>query len=333
MAETERSSTQVPPIVVVTLNPTFDLILEAENFQVGRHQRVKVVDYLPAGKGLNVSRTLSTLSISSIITGFIGQENSTEFRQALDDDKIVGQLFTVPGRTRQNITIIDPVNSSDTHIRLPGPEVSREDLTKLGKKLSLLAEKGGLVVFAGSLPPGAEAEDLARLVRICRDAGAMVAVDTSGEPLKAATAQRLWLIKPNRAEFAELSGQADQTLEEMVTSAGRLTDRVENVLLSLGKEGALLVNRSTALRAWLEKEESAPAVNTVGSGDSLLGAFLAGIRAGLDLPDCLAQAVGVAWAACRTSIPASFSDEVARDMRTHVQLEQMKRPGGQDSAR
>ena len=323
MAEAEKSSTQGLSVVVVTLNPTFDLILEAEDFQIGKHQRARVVDYLPAGKGLNVSRTLSRLGINSIITGFIGQENSSEFRQGLDDDNIVGQLFTVPGRTRQNITVIDPVKGTDTHIRLPGPEVSGEDLTKLGKKLGLLAEKGGVVVFAGSLPGGAEAEDLVRMVRICQNAGARVAVDTSGEPLEAVVAQGAWLIKPNRTEFAELTGQGEQTLEEMVASAGELLDRVENILLSLGKEGAMLINRGGALRAWRGKSQSAPAVNTVGSGDSLLGAFLAGIAKGRDLRDCLAEAVAVAWAACRTPIPASFDDEAARSNREHVHLEQM----------
>ena len=323
MAEAEKSSTQGPFVVVVTLNPTFDLILEAEDFQIGRHQQVRVVDYLPAGKGLNVSRTLSRLGINSIITGFIGQENSSEFRQGLDDDNIVGQLFTVPGRTRQNITVIDPVKGTDTHIRLPGLEVSGEDLTKLGKKLGLLAEKGGMVVFAGSLPGGAETEDLVRMVRICQNAGARVAVDTSGEPLEAVVAQGAWLIKPNRTEFAELTGQGEQTLEEMVASAGELLDRVENILLSLGKEGAMLINRGGALRAWRGEGQSAPAVNTVGSGDSLLGAFLAGIAKGRDLRDCLAEAVAVAWAACRTPIPASFDDEAARSNREHVHLEQM----------
>lgn len=323
MASTKNNSIHTAPVVTITLNPAFDLILQVENFQLGKHQLAQLLESLPAGKGLNVSRTLSTLGLSSIITGFIGRDNRLQFRQALGDYMITGQLFTVPGRTRQNITIIDPINQTDTHIRQRGLEVTKRDLRKLGKKLSLLADNNRLFVFAGSLPPGATAKDLARLIRICRQGGARVAVDTSGQPLKAAVDEGLWLIKPNRQEFAQLTEQADQTTEQIIISARKLTDRVENILISLGKHGALLVNRQAALKAALDTKESTPAVNTVGSGDSLLGAFLAGVLQGLDLPDCLAKAVAVSTAACRTPIPASFDPQTARQIHAQITTEQL----------
>ena len=85
------------PVVVVTLNPAFDLILEVDNFQIGVHQLGRELQLLPAGKGLNVCRTLDALGTSSIITGFLGQESISDFEQALHDTSITAQFFTLPG--------------------------------------------------------------------------------------------------------------------------------------------------------------------------------------------------------------------------------------------
>ncbi|MCK4851234.1 MAG: 1-phosphofructokinase family hexose kinase, partial [Phycisphaerae bacterium] len=304
------------PIVTVSLNPVFDLILEVENFQIGRHQLGQELQLLPAGKGLNVCRTLDSLGLSSIITGFVGQESMADFEQPLADTDITAQFFVLPGRTRQNVTIVDPSQLSDTHIRQRGLKVTGQDLERMGKKLGLLAEKDRVMVFAGSLPPGVSPAGLARLLRICKQDGARTVVDTSGQALAAVVKEGAWLIKPNRQEFACLTGRTDQKIEQIARSARRLTNQVHNILISLGEEGALLIARNSAIRARIEPTKPTKMLNTVGSGDALLGAFLAGIVQGRDMQTSLIRALAVSWAACQTPSPASFDARLARKVQS-----------------
>ena len=315
---------QPPPIVVVTLNPAFDLVLEVPDFQVGSHQRGRQLHRLPAGKGLNVSRTLDTLGTSSIITGFLGQESMAEFERVLVNTRITGQFFAVPGYTRQNVTILEPSRSTDTHIRQQGSEINKHDIERIGSKLGLLAEKGTLVVFAGSLPPGVSPADLAHLMRICSQDGARIILDASGQNLAATIDQRPWLIKPNRKEFAQLTGRPDQPLEQIARTARELTERVQNVLISLGPQGALLITKHLAIRAVMDSTGATAVVNTVGSGDSLLAAFLAEMVRGQDIQTSLSHAVAVSWAACQTSLPAVFDPELAKRTHNQIRLEQIE---------
>ncbi len=213
----------------------------------------------------------------------------SEFEQALEDTRITGQFFALPGHTRQNVTIIDPANATDTHIRQQGLELRKQDLERMGKKLSLLAEPDVVVVFSGSLPPGMSPADLTRLLRICKEDRAKTVVDSSVQALPAVVKEGAWLIKPNREEFAELTGQSEQSIEQMARAARKLNHQVENVLISLGRQGAVLVTKQLAIRAIPANPKSTPTLNTVGSGDSLLGAP----RKGLVLYDFTKQFISL----------------------------------------
>lgn len=320
MSKPQSSSSSASSIVTISLNPVFDLILEVDDFRVGEHQVGRELQLLAAGKGLNVCRTLNSLGLGSIISGFVGQESMGDFEQALADTAIVGQFFVLPGHTRQNVTIVDPSSGTDTHIRQQGLEVRKQDLERMGKKLGLLADKDKLMVFSGSLPPGISPADLARLLGICRNEGARTVVDTSGEALASVVREGAWLIKPNRAEFAQLTGRDDQSIEQMARAARELTEQVEMILISLGDQGAMLITKDSAMQARLDSTEASTVLNTVGSGDALLGAFLSGVVEGRDMQSCLRGAVAVSWAACQTSGPGDFEAEVAREVQGDVRI-------------
>ncbi len=323
MTNLHDSSAQNALIVTVSLNPVFDFILEVANFQLGHHQLGRELQLLPAGKGLNLCRTLNSLGLRSIITGFVGQESMTDFEQPLADTAITAQFFVLPGRSPQNVTIVDPFRATDTHIRQRGLKVTRQDLERMGKKLGLLAEKDRVMVFTGSLPPGFSPEDLTRLLRICKEDGARTVVDTSSQALAAVVAEGAWLIKPNREEFAQLTGSSEKSIEQIARRARRLTNQVHNILISLGKEGALLIEPNSAIWAHIELTKPSEMLNTVGSGDALLGAFLAGIVQGRDMQNSLTRALAVSWAACQTASPASFETRLARKVQSQVRIEQI----------
>jgi fructose-1-phosphate kinase PfkB-like protein len=102
-------------------------------------------------------------------------------------------------------------------------------------------------------------------------------------------------VKPNRGELEELVGRSLPTLGEVIEAARELVGRgIEQVLVSLGVDGAVIVGRSDVRHAEARLEDVG---NPVGAGDALLAGFLAGGATADGLPEAIAWSV----AACRAS--------------------------------
>jgi len=307
-------------IIAVALNPAIDRVLEVPNFKVGAHQSARTIARYPAGKAVNVARVLGLLDVPCTLTGLIGQGEVDYFESELAGSKVQMQLLVLPGSTRENVTIVDPAAHVETHLRDVGFEVAERDITRLKKKLLLLAGEGRLFVFSGSLPQGIAPADLADMVALCKNAGARVAVDASGAALAAAVEVRPWLIKPNQQELQALTGNDTATAEQIVQAATKLTDLVETVLVSCGAEGGYLFADKTCLygKCSLEPERIA---NTVGCGDSLLAGFLAGLYKGQPLPEAYRLALAVAAATATHLEAAKFTPQEIEEFlrRSEVQ--------------
>jgi 1-phosphofructokinase len=307
-------------IVTVSLNPAIDRTLEVEEFTLGAHQVGREIVRTPGGKGVNVSRVLATLGVRNIATGFLGADNREEFAPALDNPLLGDEFFTIRGRTRENITIVDRATSTETHIRNPGLEVPERDLKRLGTKLGLLSRKAAIVAFCGSLPPGVSVEAFCDLVDTCLTGFARVVVDTNGPALQAMGSRRLWLLKPNARELGELVGRDLPDLASQQAAARELTETVEIVIVTRGEHGAMLFTGDLALTASVDIGAQR-VQNTVGCGDTMLGAFIAGHAAGESLAEAFASAVATATAAACHPATARFDPELLAELRERVTVE------------
>ncbi len=267
-------------IVTVTMNPAVDRVLEAPNFAIGEHVAARRLAWYPAGKGINVARTLAKIGVGCVATGFVGRGELGMFEEALErtgPGQIVTQLLVVRGRSRDNITIVDPVNDTETHLREEGFKVQPEDVTRIGSKLAMMARPGRIIAFSGSLPPGFSAEQFAEIVHRCHRSGAKVAVDTSESALLALRGAPIWMAKLNKSELKTLSGQATEDPSAAVEAAFRLSARgggsVEHVVATRGADGAILIGPKVAVRGWVSVHPGR-IVSTVGCGDSLMAGML-----------------------------------------------------------
>jgi 1-phosphofructokinase len=278
---------RTPTIVAVALNPALDRILQVPNLEIGSHLRGKLVSIQPAGKAVNVAGLLGALGTPCILTGFVGEADRDRFKRSFDETPVRVEMFEGRGITRENITLVDPERGVETHVRDVGFPVAPEDLERLRKKLAILAGKGSYVLFAGSLPPGMTADDFAVLLEACAEKGAYVAVDSSGPGLEALRgARNLWLVKPNRQELAEIAGCEAVEEADIRATAESLRKRIEQVIVTLGPDGAYLFCREGAWRATPHIDPAA-VVKTVGSGDALLAGFVQGRVTGKGPAECL----------------------------------------------
>jgi len=269
-------------IITVTPNPAVDWVFEAPYFAVGKHIAAHRVAHYPAGKGVNVSRVLAHMGVRSIATGFIGRGELRMFEEHLErfcEGRVICQLMVVRAKTRDNITIVDPVEETETHIRDKGFEVQSSDVMRLESKVSLLARQGVTMAFCGSLPPGLTPMALRRMVIRSREAGARIALDASGEALEALRAERVWMLKINADELAAMTSMPTDNPESTLKAARHACvdggGPADFVVVTQGAAGAILIGPGVALSGRVMVHPGR-IVSTVGSGDSLLAGLLAG---------------------------------------------------------
>jgi 1-phosphofructokinase len=307
-------------IVTVTPNPSLDRTFEVDAFASGQMLRAKAVHVDPGGKGVNVSRALVAHGHRSRAVLPVGGFEGSELASLLEDLGI--EVVTVPiaESVRSNVTVVDG-DGMVTKLNAPGPTLSQSEVGALVERTVDAAAGAAWVAACGSLPPGVPVTLYGRLVSAVQAAGGRIAVDTSDAALETVLAAGPDLIKPNRDELAEAAGMAIETLGDVMAGAEKLRSHgVRNVLVSLGPDGAVLVDEAGGTHA--ESPALVPR-STVGAGDALLAGFLSAGGLGTE-----ALAEGVAWgaAACRLPGTAMPGPGDVEEDRVRVQRVQLERP-------
>ncbi|SDH91903.1 1-phosphofructokinase [Actinokineospora alba] len=284
-------------IVTVTANPSVDRTIEIDSLQRGAVLRTRSALLDAGGKGVNVARALAANGVAATAVLPTGGAEGVQLTALLATAGITVVEVPIAGAVRSNITIAE-ADGTTTKLNEPGPRLDAAERARLVAATLDAAEGADWVVLCGSLPPGLPADFYADLTLRLRERGARVAVDTSGDALRAAVAGRPDLVKPNREELADLVGHEVRTLGDALSAAREVLDQgVATVVASVGAEGALLV---TADGAWHAHSTFVEPRSTVGAGDALLAGFLAAGHLG---PDALADAV--AWGAAAAALPGS----------------------------
>jgi 1-phosphofructokinase family hexose kinase len=307
-------------IVTVTLNPTIDRIIEVPGFNIGGHQQGRLRVRKPAGKAINVSRALSELGVRNSAIGWVGMNAFDLFHEAMQTAGVKACFLPITGATRENITIIDPQSHAETHIRDAGPTVDTADVRRLTDLLQTVASEQALIIFTGSLPPGLPMDAFDKLLASCTERGALVAIDTAGDPLRVAVERKPWLLKPNDHELAEFMG-CDRTDEAFILQAGRqLNERIAVVLVTAGRRGAYCFAEGKVLHAQTSLPSDA-VQSTVGCGDAMMAGFLSGlIDSKGDIETALREGVVISAAAAMTDEPARFVRADVERIRRKLEL-------------
>jgi len=290
-------------IIVVGLNAAIDRTVEVPQLRPGAHLRGRRLSVQPAGKGVNVARTLGVLGRDCLLTGFVGGPELEWYTRSLRGDcgeRVDVRLIGVDGHTRQSTTVIDASTGADTHLVEQSYDVTDRDRDAFIETLDTTigaVGAGALVCFCGSLPTGVSVDWFTGVLRRCVDRGARVAVDTSGASLAAAATLPLWMIKPNVEELSELTGvELDSGDADGVRAAASgLAQTIEHVAVSAGGDGACLVTRGGAWRGRTDFGDRR-VVNTVGAGDSFFAGFVDGWQRDGDARAALRGALSVSAA-------------------------------------
>jgi 1-phosphofructokinase len=271
-------------IATVTLNPAIDQTVSVNNFHPGRVNRGQSLSFAASGKGVNVASYLADYGYETVVTGYLGRANATIFEQFFASRGIEDRFIRIPGDTRINVKIVDELNQQTTDINMPGEAPSQEAIKALLATIEQLSDGCEWFVLSGSLPPGVPTVSYATIITQLKRHKKRIILDTSGEALQAGIQAGPTIVKPNLEELQQLVGHA-LTGETEVQQAARqlLKGDVELVVVSMGKRGALLVDRIQMVQA----VPPAMAVKkTFGAGDAMVAGLVVAQIQALNLVDC-----------------------------------------------
>lgn len=261
-------------ILTLTLNPALDLTVQLPRLEPGQVNRSDEMHTHAAGKGVNVAQVLADLGHQLTVSGFLGADNPQAFETLFAKRGFVDEFIRVPGETRSNLKLAES-DGRITDVNGPGPLVSVAAQRALLDRLDQIAPDHDAVVVAGSLPQGVSPAWLQALIERLKNLGLKVALDTSGEALRAALKAGPWLIKPNAEELAEVFDSEMVSVAAQAAVAGRLhAQGIEHVVISDGAQGVNWFSVGSAMHATPPKVSVA---STVGAGDSLLAGMLHGL--------------------------------------------------------
>lgn len=283
-------------IVTLTLNPAIDVHCHTPSFQPFHENLCTVTDRETGGKGVNISRALTVNGVDNLAVVVLGEENGADFSRSLRADGLRLREITVPGRIRENITLHCD-DSDETRISFTGFAADDTLLDRVEDALKDVDFQDAVVTFTGSNPKGITMDGVKNLLRRLADRGAKIVIDSRSFTLEDLIEIKPWLIKPNQEEISAYLGKTIETFGEVSAAAKDLyAQGIENVMISLGSQGALLVCGEGTFVARPPKLE---ALSTIGAGDSSIAGFLSAW--GKPAPERLRTAVAFGSAACLTS--------------------------------
>lgn len=259
-------------ITTITLNPAIDRTIVVDECTLGKVHRIKSSREDIGGKGINVAKVINLLKGDTTAIGFLGYENKNKIEVFLHQEKIQADFIHIHDRTRVNTKVVDLKHRTTTEFNESGFRIHKDHIEQIRQKVQDYGKSSDYMIFSGSMPEGCPMglyKELTALVK----GDTRVVLDADGAVLREGVKASPFLIKPNIHELQNTFGIKVESIGDVVKGALDIvtTFRIQWVLVSLGKDGSILVSRNRIL---LAKPIKVDVKSSVGAGDSMLGGFI-----------------------------------------------------------
>lgn len=284
-------------VLTVTLNASIDISYHMDELRIDTTNRVTQVSKTAGGKGLNVTRVGHQLGLDITASGIVGGTSGLFIKQQLDRLHIPHQFLDSGVESRFCIAMI--TKDAQTEVLESGIALNETVQEQFVTFYDTLIKDYDIIAISGSIPPGLSVTMYQDLIDIAKRQNKFVILDVNGATLatilKQSTAIKPDLIKPNEEEIAELTGNPGhlsiQSLQNALNQP--IFNQLPNVLVTLGKDGALLKHQSQFYQVNIP---SINAVNAVGSGDSSIAGFCSGLAQSEDIQNATKRAMAAGMA-------------------------------------
>ena len=301
-------------IYTITLNPAIDYFITLnETLLVDEVNRGSHEIYKAGGKGLTVSKILSVMNIPSkaiaVLGGFTGQYIQDSFEE---DPNI--EMIPIPVDGMNRINMKANYGKKALCVNGSGPVANDCTVQFLLDEIAKI-NADDIVIISGSVMHGFPDDFVTALAQAVHQRNAKVVIDMEQVTMEQLKECRPYLIKPNLYEF-QLLFENDEinesNIDEYLKKANEIG--IENILVSLGKDGAVLSNAHGIFR--LDQPRTV-LVNKVGAGDAMLASFIGKLSQGYSSEEALQ------WGGAAGNATASKIEDITmRDIEGY--LPQMK---------
>lgn len=258
-------------ILTIALNPAIDVSCDAEHVRPTLKTRTQNQKHYAGGGGANVARVIAELGGEVELIYLSGGFSGPLYDRLLDEYDFVKHRVEMAGSNRIALMVHETTTNFEYRFVPEGPTVDPQEIEPIHDFLERF--DGNYIVASGSLPLGAPDDTYSRMAEIARRKNIRFVMDTSGEALRRTIDHaEIFLLKPSMSELEKLAGER---LDEKgaCAVAADLVKRgsVQNIALSMGKSGAVLINADGVVRMRSIHVREASAV---GAGDSFVAAMV-----------------------------------------------------------
>jgi ribokinase len=256
------------------------------------------------GKGANQAVMAARMGGAVSFVGSVGDDLfGRDMRANMAAEGISTEYITTSAGLSSGVAVITVSEQGDNTIIVIAGANGRVDATAVGASWEAIASARVLVC---QLEIPLEGTRLA--LRKAREAGVMTIFNPA--PASRDLPDELFELSniccPNETEAEILTGVTIKNEEDAAEAAHRLLDRgAQNVIITLGARGSLLVNGAETLH--IETDVVQP-VDTVGAGDAFVGSLAYFLAGGKALPEAIRRAnqiasISVQYAGAQSSYP------------------------------
>lgn len=250
-------------IYTLTIHPSIDVYSSMDEFKIGKINRPDNQLFIGGGKGINVSKILHHLNVTSIPLVVVGGFTGDYLLKSID------YLKPVAFKEEKNTRICYKISSLKETAINPKPEKLGNVKEEIASYLKKLKEEDILIVSGSGLT-----EDYQYLLK---GVGAKLVLDIGGKAALNLSIPRVWIVKPNDEELASV----DENIECAYQKLLKLSDII---LHTQGSKGATLISNNERIHV---ESVSSNLKTTVGCGDAFLAGFIKGIIDNMSLKDAL----------------------------------------------
>ena len=285
----------VGSLVTVTFNPAVDKSTAVAAMIPEKKLVCSPPVLEPGGGGINVARAIKKLGGEALAIYPAGGYNGQLLQCLLEKEGVASIPIPVKHDTRENLVVLDSGANLQYRFGMPGAEMEPAEWRQCLQAIEQV-NNPGYIIASGSLTAGVPKDIFAQMAVIAKQKNARLIIDTSGEALKAALQEGVYLIKPNIGELAILAGREELDFEAVPLVAKELISQgqCQVLIVSMGSGGAMLITKD------ITQYIAAPPVrkrSTIGAGDSMVGGIVLSLSKGKSLIESVKYGVACGTAA------------------------------------
>ena len=203
----------------------------------------------------------------------------------------VNNAYTLAGGKGINVSkvlIKLKTNKTESEIAGKSPNISKEKVNELINYIKNNVKENDILVLSGSVPNSIESSIYKDVISNANK-NIKVILDARDEAFKIGLKEKVFLTKPNKKELGEYFNKNIESTDDIIKYARELIkEGSENVIVSLGKDGSVLVTKD---EAYIGNAPDGKLISSVGAGDSMVAGIVYGISNNLSIVDSYKYAI------------------------------------------